>query len=176
MTTTVSIRPATVADAAAIRAVADTTWRATYRGHIADTDIDAFIARAYSDEALQRTVERLAPGAVVAQRDDAIVGYAFVGHNRDARWELFAIYVLPAAQDTGAGRQLWDAAVAHVRGQGGRDLCLAVLRDNAPARAFYAHMGAQPGPARQMQVGANVIEEVEYVYSLVSDGSGNAPA
>lgn len=156
------VRPATPEDAAAIQHVATTTWRATYHGHLADDTIEQFLARSYSIEALGRTIERLGNGAIVALLDNAVVGYAFAGPNRDDEWELFAIYALPQTHGRGVGRRLWDAALAHARGAGADSLCLWVLRDNPAARGFYAHMGATVDDERSVTLAGQDVINVRY--------------
>ncbi|MGN9837672.1 hypothetical protein ACTMTI_06085 [Nonomuraea sp. H19] len=48
----------------------------------------------------------------------------------------------------------------------GRDLYLEVLRDNAPARAFYERMGGEPGKEFVEQAAGGVeLDVVEYTWS-----------
>jgi ribosomal protein S18 acetylase RimI-like enzyme len=50
------------------------------------------------------------------------------------------MYVRPEARQTGIGRQLVQAVIAHARGQV-ELLQLTVISDNQPARRLYASLG-----------------------------------
>ncbi len=91
----VSVRPATSADLAAIGEIAEETWRETYTGKIPEQQITEFLATGYSHVALERTLQGLGPGLMVATSGQQVIGYAMAGPNRNQEGELFAIYVRP---------------------------------------------------------------------------------
>ncbi|MGF1659931.1 MAG: GNAT family N-acetyltransferase [Rubrimonas sp.] len=53
------------------------------------------------------------------------------------------LYVAPDARGRGAGAALMAAAQAEARARGGARVVFTVWRENAPARAFYARLGAR---------------------------------
>jgi RimJ/RimL family protein N-acetyltransferase len=53
---------------------------------------------------------------------------------------LWGMYVRPAARQTGIGRRLVEAVIAHARGEV-ELLQLSVISDNRPARRLYASLG-----------------------------------
>ncbi|MGH2561349.1 MAG: GNAT family N-acetyltransferase [Thermomicrobiales bacterium] len=162
MTATITVRPAIDADVPAIRRVAHETWRATYAGHIAAADVEAFLERAYDEESLRATLTRPAVDLLVATAGEEVVGYVLVGVNREGVGELFAIYVLPTWQGHGAGWRLWQAAVDTLHARDLAEMRLWVLTANEAARRFYERQGAVAGEAREWPVGAGVIHETAY--------------
>ncbi|MGK2740647.1 N-acetyltransferase family protein [Tepidicaulis sp. LMO-SS28] len=91
-------------------------------------------------------------GAVLlAEADGAPVGFlicfadedpGFFVRREEARFGYIAdLYVEEAARGSGAGQALMEAAEAHFRGLGIRQLRLFAVAGNARARAFYAKLG-----------------------------------
>ena len=127
---------------------------------------------------LERWRARLAdppPGwaTFVAERDDAVVGFAAVGPSRDERGigELYAIYVEPAAWSTGAGRALIERGEEQLRDEY-REATLWVLEDNPRARTFYERAGWLPDGARKVEERWGVrAPEVRYRKELKSSRS-----
>ncbi len=70
-----------------------------------------------------------------------VVGNISLAQERGGRWTLSNVAVLPEMRGQGIAGCLVDAALEHVRRQGGRMITLQVRSDNAPARALYAHRG-----------------------------------
>ncbi len=163
---TITVRPARPDDLPDLQEVARRTWRATYTGLIPNADIERFLERHYSLEALGRALERLGEGMLVAAVDDQVVGYATCGVNRENSGELFAIYVLPEWQRRGVGRRLWQRAIKHLRSLGLPEMVVWVLANNEPARRFYERQGATLLGNRAFPVSETPIEEVGYVVPL----------
>jgi ribosomal protein S18 acetylase RimI-like enzyme len=80
---------------------------------------------------------------LVACQEARIIGFASGGPSRDEgadptrEGELYAIYVLPEAWGTGAGRALNTCLLALLRADGFEEAVLWVLDDNPRARRFY---------------------------------------
>src|SRR5215831_7340769 len=110
-------RPAVLADAAGIAAVHVASWRETYPGMLPDrylaamdvADYDARWARTLQDPYRRSAV-------LVVEEAGRVVGFASCGRERDGderyEGELYAIYVLAAAQGRGHGRALVEVSVA----------------------------------------------------------------
>jgi ribosomal protein S18 acetylase RimI-like enzyme len=136
----VQVRPARPEDAAAVAAVHVRTWQEAYEpvfgaDRLAGMDVEV---RRRRWERWLRDGERV----WVAEADDRVVGFAWIGDSRDAEGEgeLFAIYVLPEAWGGGAGPALMAAALGGLR-ERYRTATLWVLADNPRARRFYEREG-----------------------------------
>jgi GNAT superfamily N-acetyltransferase len=136
------IRRARRDDAEAIARVHIRTWQTAY-SHV-------FPAAALAGLALEPRVrswnELLAlddSGIFVSESNGAVTGFVSVGASRDAEreGELYAIYVVPEAWGTGAGRELIAAGEEWLRANGYGSATLWVLDDNPRARRFYENAG-----------------------------------
>lgn len=148
--TGVEVRAARPEDAGAIARTQIRTWQVAY-AHVfpaegldgladgLDRRIDFW--RGFIESREPRT------HALVADDDDAIVGFANVGPTRDDDLdpahvgELYAIYVLPDAWGKGAGQALMAELLATFRREGFREAMLWVLEDNPRTRRFYELAG-----------------------------------
>jgi ribosomal protein S18 acetylase RimI-like enzyme len=106
----------------------------------------------------ERDGEMVGFGACGAQRDDALRQQGFDG-------EIGAIYVLRARQRIGVGRALMAMLARRLREQGRRAANLWVLRENAPARAFYERLGGTLGGERTDEVHGATVIEVAYTWN-----------
>lgn len=145
---TVRLRRARPTDAAALAEFGARTFKTAYRGLMTDAELDGYVARTYG-EAQQRD-EMARPDSVVlmAEDGDRLAGFAWIYRGprppcvtvEDAV-SLSRIYVDPAGQSHGVGRQLLAGAMAEARGMGGSLLWLAVWQRNPRAVAFYRREG-----------------------------------
>ena len=147
------VRPATVADAAAIAAVDVASWRAAYRGIMPDVYLDALsVVRKTSDweRSLGRERER-GKRTLVAEIGGDIAGFATVGPDIEARGIglLFLMYVAPERWGSGCGRALMTASEAALRELGYEQAVLWVLEANTRARHFYEAAGWRPEGTRR---------------------------
>jgi len=141
------VRPATGADADAVRRVQEESWRAAY-AHVfpAERLASDFVDADY----WRRTIEVPPPGWTLFVVGSPVRGFVCVGPSRDEDevGELYAIYVAPEAWSTGAGRALIERAEARLA-QEYEDATLWVLEANPRARRFYALAGWRPDGARK---------------------------
>lgn len=151
------VRPAVVSDAPAIGAVHVQAWKDAYRGLVPDSVLDG---RTVQDctAIWERGIPR--GGVWVGPADGEVVGFASVGPSRepDAEFELYAIYVLASAYDTGLGYELAKAAL-----DGQRDVVLWVFDENPRARRFYERFGFHAdGAVRTETIGGAELKEIRY--------------
>ncbi len=161
-----TIRPATVDDAAAIAHVHVEAWRTAYR-EILPAD---FLARLSKDDRRDQWVTTLgnqsSPGfTFVAESAGQIVGFASGGPERksdpDYTGELYAIYVLDKFQRQGAGTLLLRAVVARLVEIGIESMKVWVLTDN-PAQAFYERLGGVVVGQTTIKIAGIDLGEVAY--------------
>jgi GNAT superfamily N-acetyltransferase len=144
---TALVRAARPEDARSVAEVHVASWRHTYRGLLPDQslegpsvdDREAMWLGSFADPDPKS-------GAVVADVDGRIVGFASFGPSRDEdvperTGEVPAIYVDPSVLGTGVGRELFQAATLALRDAGFARATLWVLEANAPARRFYEKAG-----------------------------------
>jgi L-amino acid N-acyltransferase YncA len=142
----ITVRAATPADAPAIGRIHVESWRETYRGLLSENllnSVSAIVRAAMWRGALEH--ERPILLFVAQEPSGELVGFAGGGYSRtpslshDA--EVYAMYILRAAQKRGCGRRLMAALADGLRARGFKSLCLWVLEENANARRFYERLG-----------------------------------
>ncbi|AKZ64405.1 acetyltransferase [Herbaspirillum hiltneri N3] len=144
----VTVRRATVGDAALIAQVRIDSWRAAYRGLIPDAYLDGMKVED-STRMWTRVLSAASDAACtfVAELDGELVGFAagitLAERKLDFDAELTALYVLPSAQRAGIGRRLLTEVAATLGAAGAPNMLVWVLAQNKKARDFYAHLDAQ---------------------------------
>ena len=166
------IRPATLEDATAIARVHVASWQSTYRGMLPDEFLASLSETGYA-ERWKRVIGDGSSKVYVAEDGDEVVGFASGGRERAGETgytgELYAIYVIDAAQRRGFGRELVRATVAGLRDLGLDDMIIWVLRDNQPARSFYERLGGVYIRGQPITIGSVTLEEVSYGWRRLDD-------
>ena len=150
----VRVRDAIAADAPAIRSVALTAWRHTYRNRLPPDAIERFLARGYSAERVALRIRR--HRVLVAGRarggdggrggngggpDVPVEAFAEFAVHHD-HVQLVALYVQAGLRGQGLGSALLDAVETALPG---RDVAADVMVGNDLAEPFYAARGFVPG-------------------------------
>ena len=164
------IRRAVQGDEAAIIRVHTDTWLTAYRDIIPATHLDKLA----HDPRFSFWLECLTNAEsrtfihVAENSSGQIVGFAAAGSSRAAHHphqaELYALYVLPNQQRSGAGRQLIDATARELRARDMQSMLLYVLKDN-PSRQFYERLGGQLLEERRVEIDGQVFFDVIYGWS-----------
>lgn len=85
---------------------------------------------------------------LVAERDDAVVGYAYASPHRERaayRWAAdVAVYVDPAHHRRGVGRQLYEALFELLRGQRLHVACAGITLPNDASVRLHEALGFTP--------------------------------
>ncbi|ANW21643.1 GNAT family N-acetyltransferase [Streptomyces clavuligerus] len=169
------IREMTEADIDAVAEVRVRGWRSAYAGIVPGPYLDALTVeedaarrREWFTRPLRRSLDlvAVAPGSGAADTagpgggaDGTVVGWLAAGPCRDelpdgdgaqgTAGEVYALYVHPDRVGEGFGHALLTAAHSRLAERGHGSAVLWVLRDNHPARRFYARAGYQEdGAAR----------------------------
>jgi GNAT superfamily N-acetyltransferase len=161
------VRPAVVADAAAIADVHTRTWQAAYE-HAFGAERLARIDASRRVASWTRVLEG-GEAVFVAEEDGRVVAFVSVGAagEHDGIGELYAIYALPEVWGSGAGPALMQAAVGSLRDAGYSEAILWVLEDNPRARRFYEREGwTLDGAAKEDELLGVVVTEVRYRIKL----------
>jgi ribosomal protein S18 acetylase RimI-like enzyme len=166
------VRTAILSDAHAIAHVHVASWRTTYRDVLPDEFLGSLSETNY-EERWKRVIADGASRVYVAEDGGDVVGFASGGRERAGEQgyegELYAIYLLEAAQRRGFGRELVRAAVGGLRELGLSDMIIWVLRDNQPARAFYERLGGAYVRSQPITIGSTTTEEVSYGWRRLDD-------
>lgn len=141
---TVLIRPAVMADAAAIADAQIRCWRWAYRGILRDE----FLNGLNPEENTRNWQERLADGTqaswvgvVEGNVQGMIVAAAAHWPDMPVNGMVRTFYIAPEATRMGLGRRLWEAASTHLRARGHDGLYVMVMEANRIGRSFYEKSG-----------------------------------
>ncbi len=177
---TARIRQATPRDAPAIARVHVASWRTTYRGLIPDAVLDN-LSEAGREAMWSRALTMPRPDAACFVAETApgeIVGFADGGPEREGdpvfRGELYAIYLVAAAQGHGIGRALAGAVARHLSLAGYMGLLVWVLEGN-PACGFYAALGGVPVRTKPITLGGAGLTEIAYGWTELAPLLADAP-
>jgi len=175
------IREAELRDAAAMARVMVDSYRATHRDQIPEESLMK-LTYEESERNWARAIREFSESAErqeyisVAEHDEGLlVGVAMGGPERSNHplytGEIYVLYLLPAYQRQGIGRQLTISVVERLVEQEMDSLLIRVLKANAPARRFYEALGGQlvPEVEEQIEDGGAVLEQVAYGWREVSE-------
>lgn len=161
-----AVRLAVPADAAAIAGVHRASWRSTYAGILPEAVIAAHAGRR-SESAWRAQLSQREPEAAtwVAELDGALAGFASVGPARHRleglESEIYALYVVQAAQRRGVGRALVTESARHFVRHGRFGFYLWVLKANR-ARLFYETLGGREIAGKTERLGLHAFAQVAY--------------
>jgi GNAT superfamily N-acetyltransferase len=136
------LRPATLTDRALIRSISERTWPSTYGHIISQEQIDFMLDWMYSDTSLEKQMNNGCEFYIANLNGDD-VGFCSVGPEEakgSKSHKLNKLYVLPAAQGTGAGKALLNKAIEVSKAAGSSSLFLQVNKQN-DAYTFYLKHG-----------------------------------
>jgi len=175
----ITVRPARIADAAAIGAVHVAAWRSAYPGILPDS----YLSRLSPIRHARNYEMSIAGGAtvIVAAPNNAtprLVGFTTVGHARVdglGDGEIETLYVLDDWREQGLGRRLLHAAAKDLAAHGCRSAFLWVLRDN-PSRFFYQHLGGHPSAQGETRVAGVTVPQLAYSWDPIERLLAASPA
>lgn len=170
----IEIRPARLADAAAIGRVHVQAWRSAYPGILPDDYLAAlhpsrqagYYAAAISAGAGVFVASAMADRGTEPLR---VVGFTTVGPARTpglGEGEIETLYVLDDWREQGIGRRLLRGGAEALRAQGCSSAFLWVLRDN-PTRFFYRHLGGRLAMAGETRIAGTRVPQVAYVWNPI---------
>lgn len=145
--TRVAIRPASTLDAELIGELHRASWRAAYRGIVAEGFLDGITleSRIVRWRQLLSPAESPLSETIVAVDGDIVVGVCRSGPRRQPEaggiGEVYALHVDPRWWRQGIGTMLLDHTLHRLAGRGFTGAVLWVLRDNWNARHFYEAQG-----------------------------------
>jgi ribosomal protein S18 acetylase RimI-like enzyme len=158
------IREARLGDAAGIAKVHVDAWRSTYRGIVPDKVLKGLSYKKREKErrdALKKNDPKYRC-FVAENARKRIVGFIVAGPHRGstARYdgEIYALYLFKEVQGRGIGKALFLRAAAWLQERGHKAALTWVLKDNHPAKGFYAAMGGAELEAKTIDIGEPLVE------------------
>jgi ribosomal protein S18 acetylase RimI-like enzyme len=146
------LRTGNDSDLSAVGAVHYRSRAAAYAHILAPETLAASRAEGFSEYWIERwRWEKETHRLTVAERDDEIVGFTYVGPSETpGAAELYAIHVAPKLVGRGLGRDLMINALKQLRDIGAGRAVLWVLEENEVARRFYDRGGWVPDGETQV--------------------------
>ena len=181
----VGLRPAVMADAAAIGAVHVESWRETYSGLLPDEMLAELSVERWAamwEELLvdPGTAESMA--IFVAENEGRIVGIGGCGPQRDEALaksgftgEFGMIYVLRSHQGRGLGRSIMASLARSLAKLGHEKASLWVFRENQRARRFYERLGGTIVGEKAGERNGTLLVDLAYGWSDLSGLATSKP-
>jgi ribosomal protein S18 acetylase RimI-like enzyme len=162
------IRIAQIDDARQIAEIQVTSWRAAYRGMLADVELESLSVEKSTELWRERLSEPGEAISLVLVLGDHRAGWMTVGSacdsdcNPQQTQRVYAIYLRPEYWGQGHGKELYLAGEDQMRKTGAVAAVLWVLRDNVRARRFYEAQGFSLDGSERCHEGDPEIVEVRY--------------
>lgn len=141
-----TVRPATLADAAAIADAQIRCWRWAYEGVLQADFLAGLSPEAKTAEWQDRLQQP--QGIWVAEAQGVVQGMIVAA---PAHWQNMPVsgmvqtfYIAPEAARQGLGKALWNKAADYLRSQGHDGMYVMVMEANHIGRAFYEKIGGTP--------------------------------
>jgi diamine N-acetyltransferase len=148
LSTTATIRRATVEDADTVSSLGARTFSETFAHLYPTEDLETFLAYAYGLERTRRDLADPDKATWLLELDDEAIGYATAGPcglpHEDVKpgdRELHRIYVLKDFQGGGRGSLLLKTALDWLERDGPRRLWIGVWSENLGAQKLYESKG-----------------------------------
>jgi ribosomal protein S18 acetylase RimI-like enzyme len=136
------IRPWTESDLPAVREITWETWVVTYGPFIPQEDLRTYFDEHYALEALSEFLKAPVNGGFLALADDTPAGYLRTHwEEREGRFYVSSLYVLPSYQGQGLGGKLMVAAEGQAKERGAEAVWLGVMEENRSALQWYRRLG-----------------------------------
>jgi len=174
MSTTISVRPATLRDAKAVAELHASASHAAWKGLVPD---DALGATPMEKRVAfwREAIEYGEPQVMVAMEGTRMAGFVGFDRSRDAKskattGEIWAIYAAPDRLGQGVGLALWDAAREGLLDEGCTDVTVWVPIRHERALRFHELAGfkREMNTARTVDMGTVRIEELRLKRKLAA--------
>lgn len=159
-----TIREATEDDVEAVLRVAERAWETDYPDILTRETAESGVTDWYAPERLAEESHRARTLLLVAEREDAVVGFAHGTWNYDERTGyILRIYVHPEHRRENVGRELLERTCTELSEQGVERVNAMVLAENGPGNAFYERFGFENVDERETTIGGESYRENRYV-------------
>lgn len=156
------LRPARAEDAAALAALAERTFRATFAEFNSAADMDRYCAESYGAPIQRAQIEASDGLTLLASLGDRLLGYAQLRFRHrhpsvpaSVACELQRLYVDADWHGRGLAPRLMQACIEQARAAGSDVLWLGVWEHNPRAIAFYRKYGFEVTGEHEFVLGAD---------------------
>ena len=162
---TVSLRPATSADAGAVAKLGANVFSATFGHTVTQEQLDRYLNESYSVEAIVKDIQDAQKDLVVAtSTDGTVLGFALLTRGSsepcvddlEDKVELQRIYIDTKAHGLGIGKKLIIRLEDMAREQGFKHMWLGVWEENHKARSVYERQGYRRVGEHDFDVGGDI--------------------
>jgi GNAT superfamily N-acetyltransferase len=161
----ISITLATEAQLPIVQRIAHQTWPDTFAAILSPEQIDYMLEMMYSDEALKTQMNEKDHVFLLAQEPNSTDYLGFLSYELTYKGEpktkIHKIYLLPASQSKGVGKQLIEAVAERAKAGQNNTLSLNVNRHNK-AIQFYERLGFEHVANETIDIGNGFIMD-DYV-------------
>jgi ribosomal protein S18 acetylase RimI-like enzyme len=173
------IRTATTADLSAIAEIHTSSWRAAYRGILADAFLDGDLLED-RNRRWSGIAERMGPRdhLLIATDGNGAVGF-IAGWTSDTLgcedgYGLYIdnLHVRPELRGNQHGEHLFRTLARNASANAKTSAYLWLLDGNAPAHRFYRRLGGSDGEHRLVELGGRTVGETRIVWSDFSLTAG----
>lgn len=158
------IRPATLEDRGAIRAIARAVWHDTYH-ELDDETIEETVGEWYADAELERALAQPGTAFLVAEIDGEIAGFTH-GVVQGDEGDVLRMAVHPDHQRQGIGTALHERLRAALEDFNMNRMRAIDLASNDGGRAFYERLGFEQTGEGTVEMGGEERREVVYTLEL----------
>lgn len=172
LTTRMTVRKATAADAATISAFGRRVYHATFAPDNNPDDLAAYLDSAYTEERQRAEILDPAMDTLLLERDDILAAFAQLrpgtedGVEGPHPIELWRFYVDHPWHGREVAAELMAAVEHAARERGGQTLWLGVWERNTRAQAFYRKHGFTVAGSHIFWVGADPQRDLIMVKAL----------
>ncbi len=162
----ISIRTATIQDAALIAGISRETFYDTYAEYNTKADMDKFLSEQFTTEQLIAQVGQPFNVFLLAYIGDELAGYIFLKDNTHEdlagnALEINRFYARRLFIGKGIGKALMQAAIAHAIKEKKETIWLIVWQQNLRAIQFYTSFGFEIADKRKFILGNDVQDDWE---------------
>ena len=159
----ITIRPATRADAPVLAAFGERTFRDAFGADNRPEDVETYVRATYSAERQDAEIEDPTRVTLLAERDGVLAGYAQLRAGAEAPssvsgpapMELLRFYVDRTWHGHGVAHTMMDAVIEAAEARGARTLWLGVWERNPRAIAFYGKRGFRDVGCQPFKLGGD---------------------
>ncbi|MBT2255944.1 GNAT family N-acetyltransferase [Priestia megaterium] len=166
------IRKANIGDIKVISKIYVDTWKTTYNSLVPDNFLNELSYEEAENKWMKFFSNPLHKSFTYIASNDSeeIIGFAAarISSDKEFKGELYALYLLPAAQGLGTGRSLISTVAEHFKEEGISSMMVWVMKNNKAGRGFYKRLGGKYYTHRESQFGECLVEDEAYGWKDIS--------